>query len=110
MDSIPVAAEQLHPLGPATAAITLGSRGVIASTDERIAHSFVSDPSDFHEGNPTGACDARAARLLAGIRRDYPFDETFRLGVATGTMSLPRGYDPFRPKELRVKAVRYERL
>ncbi len=110
LDSIAEAAGKLHALGPAIAAITLGSRGVVASTGDLIAHAFVPDPSDLRMGNPTGAGDALAAGLLAGIVRSYPIEETLRLGVATATASLAEGYGRFRPKDVRVEAVRFERL
>ena len=110
LDSIADAAGKLCALGPGIAAITLGSRGVVASTGDLIAHAFVPDPSDLRMGNPTGAGDALAAGLLAGIVRRYPFEDTLRLGVATATASLAEGYGRFRPKDVRVEAVRLERL
>jgi tagatose 6-phosphate kinase len=110
LDSIADAVGKLHTLGPGIAAITMGSRGVVASTGDLIAHAFVRDPSDLRMGNPTGAGDALAAGILAGMVRRYSFEDTLRLGVATATASLAEGYGRFRPKDVRVEAVRFECL
>jgi tagatose 6-phosphate kinase len=110
MESIAAAAGELLSLGAKIAVITLGSQGVVASTRELTARAYLSDRTDLSMGNPTGAGDALAAGLLAGLVRAYPFEDTVRLGVATATASLAEGYGRIRSRDVRVEAVRFERL
>ncbi len=66
--------------------------------------------SDLRLGNPTGAGDALAAGLLAGVMRGYPLSESARLAAAAAAASLAEGYGRFRAKDVRVEAVTTEKI
>jgi tagatose 6-phosphate kinase len=103
------AVERLRELGAETAVLTLGREGFLSATAGGVFRVH-SGPGDLRLGNPTGAGDALAAGLLAGAVRGYPLVECARLAAAGAAASLAEGYGRFRPKDVRVEAVRVENL
>jgi len=102
--------ERVRGLGAETAVITFGHEGFLVASAEGVHRCASSPSSDLRLGNPTGAGDALAAGLLAGAVRGYPLLESARLAAAAAAASLAEGYGRFRPKDVRIEAVRVENL
>jgi tagatose 6-phosphate kinase len=100
--------ERLRELGAETAIVTFGSEGFLIASAEGVYRCSSSSPADLRLGNPTGAGDALAAGILAGVVRGYPLVESARLAAAAAAASLAEGYGRFRPKDVRIEAVRVE--
>jgi len=104
------AVERLRGLGAETAVVTFGREGFLVASAEGV-HRCASTPSaGLRLGNPTGAGDALAAGLLAGVLRGYPLAESARLAAAAAAASLAEGYGRFRPKDVRVEVVHVESI
>jgi tagatose 6-phosphate kinase len=103
------AVERIRLLGAETAVITFGVEGFLVASAAGI-HRCSPSASDLRLGNPTGAGDALAAGLIAGAVKGYPLVEIARLAAAAATASLAEGYGRFRAKDVRVEAVRVEKL
>jgi tagatose 6-phosphate kinase len=100
----------IRRLGASTSVVTFGQEGFLLSGEDGVYRSLSSPSSDLRLGNPTGAGDALAAGLLAGVMKGYALAESARLGAAAAAASLAEGYGRFRAKDVRVEAARADKI
>ncbi len=79
------AVQRIKALGPKSAVISLGSRGVIAATSSEGVLEVV--PPAVEALCPIGAGDATSAAIVWALHRGESFGEALRWGVAAGTAS-----------------------
>ena len=73
------AVDELRQWGSDWAVLTLGERGALFSAGDS---RWSAAPPKVAAINPIGCGDAMTAGLMAGLIRDLPFQECFRLGMA----------------------------
>jgi 1-phosphofructokinase family hexose kinase len=78
------AVKHLKAMGPKFAVLSLGSRGVIAASDEGILEVV---PPRIEALCPIGAGDALGAAVVWALSRGETFEQSLRWGVAAGTAS-----------------------
>lgn len=102
-DSV-VAADALRAGGAGAVVATLGAEGLLALTEEG---AWRVRPPDRLDGNPTGAGDACAAGLAAGLAEGTPWPERLReaaaLSVAAVAVPVAGAFDE--PTYRRVRAA-----
>ena len=79
------AVRRIKALGPKSAVLSLGSRGVIAATSSEGVLEVA--PPPIEAVCPIGAGDAMSAAIVWALRKGEPFSEALRWGVAAGTAS-----------------------
>jgi 1-phosphofructokinase family hexose kinase len=79
------AVQRIKILGPKSAVLSLGSRGVIAATSSEGVLEVV--PPPIEAVCPIGAGDAMSAAIVWALQKGEPFSEALRWGVAAGTAS-----------------------
>lgn len=78
------AVRKIKEMGPKNVALSLGSRGVMAATEEGVIEVI---PPPVHAVCPIGAGDATAAAIVWALDRGEQVPEALRWGVAAGTAS-----------------------
>ncbi len=78
------AVHRIKGLGAKSVALSLGSRGIVAATDEGVLEAV---PPFVEAVCPIGAGDAAAAAIVWSLERGDSFNEALRWGVAAGTAS-----------------------
>jgi 1-phosphofructokinase family hexose kinase len=78
------AVRQMKTMGPKYVVLSLGSRGVVAASDQGIAEVV---PPRVEALSPIGAGDALAAAIIWSMNRGESFEDALRWGVAAGTAS-----------------------
>jgi fructose-1-phosphate kinase PfkB-like protein len=86
-DKVCAALEWIRGFGVAYAAITFGSRGVVASWDD---HIVAWEPPEIDEVNPIGSGDAMTAGLIDGFSRDAEPEEAFRWAMACAVCNVQK--------------------
>ena len=79
------AVQQIKDLGPKSVVLSLGSRGVIASTSTEGILEVI--PPPIEAVCPIGAGDAMSAAIVWALQKGESFGEALRWGVAAGTAS-----------------------
>jgi 1-phosphofructokinase family hexose kinase len=79
------AVQHIKELGPKSVVLSLGSRGVIASTSTEGILEVV--PPSIEAVSPIGAGDAMSAAIVWALHNGESFGEALRWGVAAGTAS-----------------------
>lgn len=79
------AVQQIKAMGPKSAVLSLGSRGVIAAAAQGGVLEVV--PPQVEVLSPIGAGDAMAAAIVWSLNRRDSFETALRWGVAAGTAS-----------------------
>jgi 1-phosphofructokinase family hexose kinase len=79
------AVRRIKDIGAETVALSLGSRGIVAATQEGTVLEVV--PPAIEAVSPIGAGDAAAAAIVWSLSRGDSFSEALRWGVAAGTAS-----------------------
>ena len=78
------AVRQMKTMGPKYVVLSLGSRGVVAASDEGVIEVA---PPRVEALCPIGAGDALAAAVVWSLERGDSFEDALRWGVAAGTAS-----------------------
>jgi 1-phosphofructokinase family hexose kinase len=78
------AAQSIRGMGAQSVALSLGSRGIVAVSDEGVLEAM---PPQVEAVCPIGAGDAAAAAIVWSLDRGDSFGEALRWGVAAGTAS-----------------------
>jgi 6-phosphofructokinase 2 len=78
------AVRQIKTMGPKYVVLSLGSRGVVAASDQGVAEVV---PPRVEALSPIGAGDALAAAIVWSLDRGESFEDALRWGVAAGTAS-----------------------
>lgn len=78
------AVERIKGMGAKSVALSLGSRGIVAASDEAVLEAV---PPAIEAVCPIGAGDAAAAAIVWSLDRGDSFSESLRWGVAAGTAS-----------------------
>jgi len=78
------AVHRIKGLGAKSVTLSLGSRGIVAATDDGV---FEAVPPSVEAVCPIGAGDAAAAAIVWSLDRSDSFSEALRWGVAAGTAS-----------------------
>ncbi|HEX4231851.1 MAG TPA: hexose kinase [Bryobacteraceae bacterium] len=78
------AVRQIKTMGPKYVVLSLGSRGVVAASDQGVVEVV---PPRVEALSPIGAGDALAAALVWSMDRCESFEDALRWGVAAGTAS-----------------------
>ncbi len=78
------AVKRIKGMGPSAVVLSLGSRGVVAASDEGVQEVV---PPTIEAVCPIGAGDATAAAIVWSLDRGDSFSEALRWGVAAGTAS-----------------------
>jgi 1-phosphofructokinase family hexose kinase len=78
------AVRHMKAMGPKYVVLSLGSRGVVAASDQGVAEVV---PPRVEALSPIGAGDALAAALVWSMERGESFEDALRWGVAAGTAS-----------------------
>jgi 1-phosphofructokinase/tagatose 6-phosphate kinase len=98
------AARRVVAGGPDVVLATLGEKGMVAATRAGTWRGVLPEPL---RGNPTGAGDAAAAAVIAGLARRAPWPEIIRDAVAASAAAVlspiagevsPADYAALRPK------------
>jgi 1-phosphofructokinase family hexose kinase len=79
------AVQRMKALGPKSVVLSLGSRGVIASTSTEGILEVL--PPAIEAVSPIGAGDAMSAAIVWALQKGESFGEALRWGVAAGTAS-----------------------
>jgi 1-phosphofructokinase family hexose kinase len=79
------AVRHIKELGPKSVVLSLGSRGVIASTSTEGILEVI--PPSIEAVSPIGAGDAMSAAIVWALQNGESFGEALRWGVAAGTAS-----------------------
>ncbi|HEX4769678.1 MAG TPA: hexose kinase [Bryobacteraceae bacterium] len=79
------AVRRIKDIGAETVALSLGSRGIVAATNDGSVLEVV--PPSIEAVSPIGAGDAAAAAIVWSLARGDSFSEALRWGVAAGTAS-----------------------
>ncbi|MFL6451069.1 MAG: 1-phosphofructokinase family hexose kinase [Bryobacteraceae bacterium] len=79
------AVQHIKALGPKSVVLSLGSRGVIASTSTEGILEVL--PPPIEAVSPIGAGDAMSAAIVWALQKGESFGEALRWGVAAGTAS-----------------------
>lgn len=105
---IEAGADELRAAGAEAVVVTDGGRGITCITGEGV---FRSEPLEVVRGNPTGAGDAVAAALIAGVLDDLPWSmqlaHASALAAAAVRAALAGSYDA--DTYQRLKATRTRR-
>ena len=78
------AVQQMKSMGPKYVVLSLGSRGVVAASDEGVLEVT---PPRVEVLSPIGAGDALAAAIVWSLEQGESFEDALRWGVAAGTAS-----------------------
>lgn len=78
------AVQQIKSMGPQYVVLSLGSRGVVAASDQGVTEVT---PPRVEALSPIGAGDALAAAIVWSMNRGDSFEDALRWGVAAGTAS-----------------------
>jgi 1-phosphofructokinase family hexose kinase len=78
------AVQQMKNMGPKYVVLSLGSRGVVAASDQGVIEVT---PPRVEALSPIGAGDALAAAIVWSLDQGESFEDALRWGVAAGTAS-----------------------
>jgi 6-phosphofructokinase 2 len=79
------AVRRIKDMGAETVTLSLGSRGIVAATNDGSVLAVV--PPSIEAVSPIGAGDAAAAAIVWSLSRGDSFSDALRWGVAAGTAS-----------------------